>query len=72
MNITSVRVLFCDALAAILRALTAPLRKVISDAIDDARDRVAREDTAAALVTWTASDDAAFDQAFGEYLREPE
>jgi hypothetical protein len=69
-----VRGLLCDALAAVLRALTAPLRKVISDAIADARDRATREDIAAALVsaTWTAKDDEAFDQAFGEYLQEPE
>lgn len=68
------RGLFCDALAAIWMALTAPLRKVVSDAIADARDRAAREETAAALaaVTWTSVDDAAFDQAFGEYLQERE
>lgn len=68
------RELLCDALAAVCRALTAPLRKIISDAIADARERAAREEIAAELaaVTWTPADDAAFDQAFGEYLQEPE
>jgi hypothetical protein len=59
---------------AVWMALTAPVRKLVSDAIAEAREQEARREIADPLpaLTWTKKDDQAFDQAFGEYLQGPE
>lgn len=61
------RRLVCDALIAVWMALTTPVRKLVSDAIAEAREAETRRALAASLC-WTDKDD----QALDDYSREPE
>jgi hypothetical protein len=60
----AVRKLLCDALDAIWVWVTAPLKTLVADAIDDARDRAAREEIADGVLSlrWTGRDDREFNR----------
>lgn len=55
------RRLLCDALDALWVWVTAPVRKLVADAVTEARETQAAREVLASL-HWTAKDDQAFDR----------